>query len=106
MSRRRSPSSPDEGITYRKAMEELEAILARLQGEGEEGAPPDIDTLAADVRRAADLIALCRERLQRTREEVASIVKEFAAEEAKPAAGEDPGAASAEPGDEKDESPF
>lgn len=83
MARRKDPSSPVEPESYKAAMEELESILERLQGEGEDAAP-DIDTLAADVRRAAALIAWCRERLKRTKDEVASIVKDFAAGEGEP----------------------
>ncbi|MEK7269850.1 MAG: exodeoxyribonuclease VII small subunit [Planctomycetota bacterium] len=86
MARRKDPSSPDEPASYKSAMEELESILERLQGEGED-AVPDIDSLASDVKRAATLIAWCQERLKRTKDEVASIVKDFAAGETEPDEG-------------------
>lgn len=46
-------------ITYNAALEELRQIVEELQGEN-----IDIDELAAKVRRASELIALCREKLR------------------------------------------
>jgi exodeoxyribonuclease VII small subunit len=48
----------DEQRTYQEALEELRAIHARLTRE-----EVDVDRLIADVKRAADLLAFCRERL-------------------------------------------
>jgi exodeoxyribonuclease VII small subunit len=44
--------------SYREAIGEVEAILARF-GDGS----LDVDTLAAEVRRATELIGWCKERL-------------------------------------------
>ncbi|HJR92350.1 MAG TPA: exodeoxyribonuclease VII small subunit [Acidimicrobiia bacterium] len=48
----------DADLTYRGALEELREIHARLRGDD-----VDIDRLLDDVKRAADLLAFCRERL-------------------------------------------
>ena len=45
-------------ITYAEAVAEIEQILQRLRQE-----QSGIDTLEADVKRATELIAFCRERL-------------------------------------------
>ena len=49
---------PEPELTYRAALEELRAIHSRLRGED-----VDVDGLLDDVKRAADLLAFCRERL-------------------------------------------
>lgn len=54
-------------ITYAEAIAEIEQILQRLKTQ-----QSGIDTLESDVKRATELIALCRERLY----EVESKVKE------------------------------
>ena len=46
-------------MTYAEATAEIEQILARLRSDQ----TASIDTLAADVKRATELIAYCRERL-------------------------------------------
>jgi exodeoxyribonuclease VII small subunit len=58
-------------ISYGEAIAEVEAILERLGGER-----PDVDNLAAGVRRATELIALCRERLRAAEDDVAKALKE------------------------------
>lgn len=52
--------------SYGEAIAEVEAILARFQS-GE----LDVDTLAAHVRRATELVAWCRERLVKAEKDVA-----------------------------------
>ena len=49
---------------------EIERILARFRNEEME-----VDTLAAEVRRATEMIALCRKKLLRTEEEVKKILE-------------------------------
>lgn len=61
------PTTDD--IAYADAIRELETIVAGL-----EQADVDVDVLAARVARAAELIALCRDRIDRTRIEVERIV--------------------------------
>lgn len=54
-------------MSYNEAMAEIEAILAKMNE-----ADPDVDALAAQVKRAGELIKLCRERLRKAEEEVAA----------------------------------
>ena len=50
----------DETIGYAEAMDELEQILDELEGDD-----LDVDVLAVRVRRASELIELCRTRITR-----------------------------------------
>lgn len=59
-------------IAYGDALQELEQIVASL-----EQADVDVDALAERVARAARLIALCRDRIDRTRIEVERIVADL-----------------------------
>ena len=52
-------------LPYAEAMAEIEKILARFRSD-----EMDDDSLAAEVRRATELIASCRERLRKAEEEV------------------------------------
>jgi exodeoxyribonuclease VII small subunit len=61
---------PDK-FNYEKARQELEDILAELES-GEAG----IDALAKHVKRASELIRLCREKLRSTEAEIGTILKE------------------------------
>jgi len=56
-------------LTYSDAMAELEAILAALETDG-----LDVDQLADRVARAAELIELCRGKIERARTEVERVV--------------------------------
>jgi exodeoxyribonuclease VII small subunit len=51
---------------YGEAIAEVEAILARF-GDGK----LDVDTLAAEVKRATELIAWCKQRLAKAEKDVA-----------------------------------
>ena len=59
----------DETIGYAEAMRELEEILDELEGDD-----LDVDVLAVRVRRASELIELCRSRITRAEDDVAKIV--------------------------------
>src|SRR6476661_5371907 len=61
-----------EGLRYADAMAELDAILHEL-----ERGDVDLDRLAGQVRRAADLVRFCRGRLDDTRTEVTRIVTDL-----------------------------
>jgi exodeoxyribonuclease VII small subunit len=61
-----------EGPTYAAAVDELEGILAELEGDR-----LDVDQLAERVARAAELIRLCRERIRATKLEVEQIVADL-----------------------------
>ncbi|MDR2890850.1 MAG: exodeoxyribonuclease VII small subunit [Alistipes sp.] len=51
--------------SYGEAMAEVEKILSRFAD-----GSLDVDTLAAEVKRATELIAWCRERLSKAEKEV------------------------------------
>jgi exodeoxyribonuclease VII small subunit len=61
-----------DDIAYADAMAELEAILAEIEQED-----VDIDVLAEKVRRASDLVRICRERIQGARMHVEQVVTEM-----------------------------
>lgn len=58
-----------ESIGYAEAMAELEAIVAEIEAD-----EVDVDVLSGRVKRAAELIRLCRTRIHDTRLEVEDIV--------------------------------
>ncbi len=58
-----------EEIRWADAIGELEQILTRLDDDA-----LDVDVLAAQVARAAELIGLCRDRIANTKLEVERIV--------------------------------
>jgi exodeoxyribonuclease VII small subunit len=62
----------DSQQSYRQALDELRAIHARLRDD-----EVDIDTLLDDVKRAADLLAFCRERLDSVGERLEQVLTEF-----------------------------
>jgi exodeoxyribonuclease VII small subunit len=59
-------------IKYSEAISELSDILAGLESER-----IDVDEVSAKVKRAVELIKLCREKIEETELEVRKIVKEF-----------------------------
>lgn len=65
----KSPAEQEE-IGFSEAMRELEAILARIEAE-----ETDIDGLATELSRAAELLELCRGRIRRAEVEVSQIVQ-------------------------------
>ena len=58
-----------EPLPYSEAMAELEEILSEIVRED-----VDVDQLSVRVKRAAELIRLCRARIQTTKLEVEEIV--------------------------------
>lgn len=69
-----APSKP--ALSFREAMDELEGILARIEGE-----EIDIDRLAEELRRAAQLLELCRGKIRKAEVEVTQIVQSLEGEE-------------------------
>jgi exodeoxyribonuclease VII small subunit len=67
--------------SFREAMEELEGILERIEGE-----EVDIDRLAEELRRAAQLLDICRGKIRKAEVEVTQIVQSLEDDE-----GEAPG---------------
>lgn len=57
-------------IGYDEAMTEIENILTRFRNE-----EMNVDELSAQVRRASELIALCKERLHKAETEVRQILE-------------------------------
>ena len=64
-----------EQLGYAEALAELESILDELDGD-----EVDVDVLGSRVRRAAELLRLCRERIAGARFEVEQVVAELEAE--------------------------
>ena len=62
----------DETIGYAEAMRELEQILDELEGDD-----LDVDVLAVRVRRASELIQLCRGRITRAQADVDRVVTDL-----------------------------
>ena len=62
----------NDSLGYADAVTELEAILSELEADD-----VDVDRLAEQVRRAADLIELCRGRLEDAQVEVTRIVADL-----------------------------
>ena len=71
-----TPAAPETtteaetALSFREAMEELEGILERIEGE-----EIDIDRLAEELRRAAQLLDLCRGKIRKAEVEVTQIVQ-------------------------------
>lgn len=61
-----------KSIKYGEAVEELNGILSELESES-----IDVDDVAIKVKKAIELIKLCREKITNTELEVEKIVKEF-----------------------------
>lgn len=57
--------------TYAEAMAEVERILEKFRTE-----EMSVDSLAADVKRATELLALCRERLHKAEKEVGNVLEQ------------------------------
>jgi exodeoxyribonuclease VII small subunit len=66
----RPPSETAQG--YAEALTELDAILREL-----EGSDVDVDRLADRVARAAELIALCRDRIGRARLRIDEVIADL-----------------------------
>jgi exodeoxyribonuclease VII small subunit len=58
--------------TYKQAIEELESIVNEIESEN-----IAIDELAEKVKRASQLIRLCKTKLTKTEEEVTKVLKEM-----------------------------
>jgi exodeoxyribonuclease VII small subunit len=63
-------------ITYAEAFTELESILEKIEGED-----LDVDNLASQVKRAAELIKFCKGKLRDTEEEIRKVIDEMESEQ-------------------------
>lgn len=61
-----------EEIKYNEAMEELEEILQKIESE-----EIDLDDLAKEIKRAAELIKICKQKIEKTEIEVKKILESF-----------------------------
>jgi exodeoxyribonuclease VII small subunit len=68
-------SKKKSDFSYDSAMQEIQNIVAELQNES-----VGVDALAEKVRRAADLITLCREKLRQTETDVKDALSDFSAQ--------------------------
>jgi len=59
-------------MTYNEALSQLNAILTDLESER-----IDVDEVSLKVKKAVELIRLCREKIEKTESEVKKIVNEF-----------------------------
>lgn len=59
-----------DDMKYEDAMRELERIVARMENE-----EPDIDSLDEQLRRAQQLIKLCKAKLTKTDKEIKDILE-------------------------------
>ena len=80
--------TPAKKLSFGEAVSEVEEILAGLEQD-----EVDIDRLGEEVKRAVELIQVCREKLEKTdgevRELVAGLQPPVLDEEPDPGAGED-----------------
>ena len=61
--------TPAKKLSFGEAVSEVEEILANLESETVE-----IDTLGEEVKRAVELIQVCRQKLEKTDSEVRELV--------------------------------
>ncbi len=59
-------------IGFGEAMEQLETILSRIEGDA-----TDIDALALELRRAARLLELCRQKIRKAEAEIELVVEKL-----------------------------
>ncbi len=67
-------SAESEPLGFSAAMQELEAILKRIDSD-----EIDVDRLADELRRAAELLELCRGKIRKAEVEVRQIVDQLGA---------------------------
>jgi exodeoxyribonuclease VII small subunit len=60
--------------TYNETVAELKSILARIEKE-----EMDVDDLSAEVKKASELIALCRGKLFKADDELKNVLKDLEA---------------------------
>jgi exodeoxyribonuclease VII small subunit len=72
MTKNSAASTDTEAIGYQDALAELDEILDELEGDA-----VDVDRLGARVKRAAELIAICRGRIASAKVEIESVVADL-----------------------------
>ncbi len=71
-----TPVETSDPMSFSEAMEALEEILRRIEGED-----TDIDALADELQRAAQLLELCRTKIRKAEVEVTQIVQQLESDE-------------------------
>ncbi|MBZ0111304.1 MAG: exodeoxyribonuclease VII small subunit [Thermoanaerobaculia bacterium] len=74
-----SGTEATESLSFGDAMEALEGILRRIEGN-----ETDIDALADELQQAAQLLELCRGKIRKAEVEVTQIVQQLEQEESDP----------------------
>ncbi len=69
MAEKKGKPTPAKKLSFGEAVAEVEEILAGLEREN-----VDIDSLGTQVKRAVELIQVCREKLEKTDGEVRDLV--------------------------------
>ncbi len=67
-----------KSVTYKEALAELELIMEKLEKE-----EVDIDDLSGLVKRASELLAVCRDKIYKTEQEVEKILLDLEKENLK-----------------------
>jgi len=63
---------PAKKLSFGEAVTEVEEILANLESD-----EVDIDTLGGEVKRAVELIQICKDKLEKTDKEVRDLVADL-----------------------------
>lgn len=63
---------PRKKLSYNEALQELETILERIQDQD-----LDVDDLSSNVKRASELLRLCKQKLRATETDVEKILREM-----------------------------
>ncbi|MBN1597341.1 MAG: exodeoxyribonuclease VII small subunit [Bacteroidales bacterium] len=63
-------------LTYKEALQELEEIMLKFENE-----ELDVDDLISNVKRSAELIKYCKDKLHETDREIEQIIKDIGAPE-------------------------
>lgn len=58
-------------VNYEKAMTDLESIVKKM-----ESGELDIDVLSSELKKAKELIKLCKDKLMKTEEEIQKILED------------------------------
>ena len=69
MAEKSPKKTPAKKLSFAEAVSEVEAILSDLESDA-----VDIDTLGEEVKRAVELIQVCRDKLEKTDSEVRGLV--------------------------------
>ncbi|MBN2349719.1 MAG: exodeoxyribonuclease VII small subunit [Bacteroidales bacterium] len=63
---------PSNKLSYKQAIQEAEIILQQIEND-----ELDVDELTHKVKRAAELLKICRDKLKNTEKEVEKIINEI-----------------------------